>query len=483
MRDAQTFLDGLNDGREVWYRGERVDDVVEHDVLGTAARHAAADFDLQTHADYQDLAVTTDDDGRTYSTFWHIPRTTQDLDRRSRLIEASTAHGATLVALVREIGSDASFALQRVMAGRNEEAQRLSSFYEHCRDEDLAVAVAQTDVKGDRSLRPGRQTDPDLYLHVVERRPDGIVVRGAKAHTSCTPYVDELIVIPTRALAEDEEQWAVAFAVPVATPGLRLLCSDYLHTEHTPWTRPISTSHKMIETLTVFDDVFVPWERVFLDGQPELAGQIALTFVEYHRFTAVSYKLPLLDALVGLAVALAEANGISRAGHVRDKLTWLIGYAETVRGLTHLAAARARIDEATGIAFPDPLTTNLAKWTFAREYSRALEHVIDIAGGLLVTGPGDADWSSPELRPYLEKYLGGAIPAAERLALLNLASELTARDYAGYQSVLAVHAEGSLEAEKLVLYRSYDPEPALEFVRQLAGVAPRVAEEVTTPVP
>src|SRR5438270_416491 len=123
MRDAQTFLEGLKDGREVWYRGQRVDDVVEHDVLGTAARHA--------------------------------------------------------------------------------------------------------------------------------------VVRGAKAHTSCTPYVDEVIVIPTRALAEDEQEWAVSFAVPVATTGLRLLCSDYLHTEDTPWTRPISTRHKMIETLTVFDDVFV----------------------------------------------------------------------------------------------------------------------------------------------------------------------------------------------------------------------------------
>jgi len=182
--------------------------------------------------------------------------------------------------------------------------------------------------------------------------------------------------------------------------------------------------------------------------------------------------------LVGVALALAEANGISRAGHVRDKVTWLIGYAETVRGLTQLAAARARIDPATGFAYPDPLTTNLAKWTFAREYAQAIEHVTDIAGGLLVTGPGDADWAAPELRPYFEKYLGAARPAAERLALINLASELTARDYAGYQSVLAVHAEGSLEAEKLMLHRSYDPEPALEFVRRLTGIAPRTAKEV-----
>jgi aromatic ring hydroxylase len=478
MRDGETFLNGLSDEREVWYRGERVEDVVEHEVLGTAARHVAADFDLQHDPEHQSLTVTTDDEGHTYSTFWNIPRSSDDLARRSQLIEASTAHGATLVSLAREIGSDALFALHRVLAGSDPEAERIASFYRRCRDEDLAVAVAQTDVKGNRSLRPGEQPDPDVYLRIVDRRPDGIVVRGAKVHTSCSPYVDELIVIPTRALAADEQDWAVAFAIPVATPGLKLLCSDYLHTENTPWTRPISTKHKMIETLTVFDDVFVPWENVFLDGRPELAGRIALTFVEYHRFTAVSYKLPLLDALVGLAMALAEANGIGRAGHVRDKVTWLIGYAETVRGLTQLAAARARIDPATGFAYPDPLTTNLAKWTFAREYAQAVEHVTDIAGGLLVTGPGDADWASPELRPYFEKYFSAAVPAAERLALINLASELTARDYAGYQSVLAVHAEGSLEAEKLMLHRSYDPEPALEFVRRLTGIAPRTAKEV-----
>jgi aromatic ring hydroxylase len=226
----------------------------------------------------------------------------------------------------------------------------------------------------------------------------------------------------------------------------------------------------MIETLTVFDDVFVPNERIFVDGDTAGAGRLALTFVEHHRFTAVSYKLPLVDALVGLALALAEANGIARASHVRDKLVALVGYAETVRGLTHLAAERCRVDEATGIAYPDPLTTNLAKWIFARDYHKAVEHVIDIAGGLLVTGPAGADWASDEVRPYLEKYLAGATPAAERLALMNLASDLLAREYAGYQSVLAVHAEGSLEAEKLMIARSYDASRAVAYARELAGL-------------
>ena len=268
---------------------------------------------------------------------------------------------------------------------RAEGLERLTAFYRNCRDRDLALAVAQTDVKGDRSKRPSEQDDPDLYVRVVEERKDGIVVRGAKVHTSCTPYVDEVIVLPSRSMGPGDEAWSMAFAVPTGAKGLRLYASDFLHGTDDEFTRPISTKHKMIETLTVFDDVFVPWERVFFAKRPDLAGATALTFVEFHRFTAVSYKLPLLDALVGAAIAVAKANGIDRAGHVRDKLTWLGGYAETVRGLTELAALRCETEE--GIAFPHVFTTNLAKWTFARDFHRALETVQDLAGGLLVTGP------------------------------------------------------------------------------------------------
>jgi 4-hydroxybutyryl-CoA dehydratase/vinylacetyl-CoA-Delta-isomerase len=464
VRTAQEYLDGLRDAREVFYKGERVDDVVEHPELGIAARHGSLDFAFAEGQENADLAVT---DG--YSTYYHVPRSAADLRRRSALIEQATAYADTLVVLVKEIGTDALFALHRVAHGSNPYG-RVEDFYHHCRDGDLALAVAQTDVKGDRSKGPAAQADPDLYVRVVDRRAGGVVVRGAKVHTSCTPNVDEVIVIPTRALADGEENWAIAFAVPVGTPGVKLYCSDFLHADADPWTRPVSSGHKMIETLTVFDDVFVPNDRIFLDGDVQRAGQLALTFVEYHRFTAVSYKLPLLDALVGLAGLLAEANGIQRAAHVRDKLVALIGYAETVRGLTHLAADRARIDEATGIAYPDPMTTNIAKWTFARDYHAAVEKVIDLAGGLLVTGPAGEDWRSAEIRPVLEKYLAGAVPAAERMALVNLASDLLAREYAGYQSVLAVHAEGSLEAEKLMIWRSYDPGPASTYARRLAGL-------------
>jgi aromatic ring hydroxylase len=280
--------------------------------------------------------------------------------------------------------------------------------------------------------------------------------------------VDEVIVLPSRSMGPGDEPWSLAFAVPVATPGLRLYASDYLHGTDDPFTRPISTNHKMVETLTVFENVFVPWERVFYVDRPDLAGATALSFVEFHRFTAVSYKLPLLDAMVGAGILMAKANGIDRAGHVRDKLTWLGGYGETVRGLTELAALRCKVEN--GVACPDVFTTNMAKWTFAREFHQAIETVQDLAGGLLVTGPGGMDWNSAEVRPVLEKYLPGAWPAERRMAVMNLISDMTTRVYGGYQAVLAVHAEGSIEAEKMAMFRAYDPSRSIALAMRLAGL-------------
>jgi aromatic ring hydroxylase len=261
----------------------------------------------------------------------------------------------------------------------------------------------------------------------------------------------------------------VAFAVPIATPGLSLYVSSYGAGERGPFEFPLSSRHKMLETLTVFDDVFVPWERVFACREPALAGPLALTFVEYHRFTAVSYKLPLVDAFVGAAIEIAEMNGVSKAGHIRDKVTHLVTYAETVRALLEMAALRCRIG-AHDIAYPDPMTTNMAKFTFATRYHEAIELLQDCAGGLLVTGFGDDDWQSAEIRPVLEKYFQARSPAEGRLRMMHLISDLTARDFGGYHAVLAVHAEGSIEAEKMQILRSYDPHRATSYVRRLAGL-------------
>lgn len=468
LRTADEYRSGLEDGRTVFYRGQRVANVNEVPALRVAVDHAAHDFDLVDDPEFRALAVSTDPEtGQEHSAYYTIPRGADDLLHRMRLIDASTAEGGTVVTLIKEIGTDATFALLRKLQG--EAREKALAFHEHCRDHDLAVAVAQTDVKGDRSVGPGKQADPDLYVRVVEENADGIVVRGAKCHTTSSANADELVVLPTRAMGPGDEDYAVAFAVPIDTPGLELYVSSYSGREHNDFEFPLSSGHKLLESLTVFNDVFVPWDRVFLCREPELAGSVALTFVEYHRFTAVSYKLPLLDAFVGGAALMADMNGVAKAGHIRDKLTHLIAYAENVRALTEMAALRARVEE--GIAYPDPMTTNLAKFTFASGYHQALEWVQDCAGGLLVTAPGGDDWASDEVRPVLEKYFKAAKGTAEdRLRLMHVISDLTARDLGGYHAVLAVHAEGSIEAEKMQILRAFDPTRAYAYTRKIAGI-------------
>ena len=470
LKTHQEYVASLQDGREVWFRGARVDDVTTHPVMRIATDHAAIDYRMAEDPAYRDLAVIHED-GREFSRFYKIPGDADDLLKRSQLIEAGTTEGDTLVILIKEIGTDAIFALLAVTALMDGPyAKRVRAFYEYCRDNDLAVAVAQTDVKGDRRKRPSEQADPDLYLRVIDRRDDGVIVRGAKVHTSASTQAHEIVVLPTRAMGAGEEDWCIAFALPVNTPGLRLIASPYGDGDHRPGERPIASRHKMMETITIFDDVFIPNDRIFLNGEREAAGQLALTFVEYHRFTAVSYKLPLLDALNGAAALIADANGIVGTGHVRDKFVALISYAETVRGLTQLAAQRC-ISKPNNQVAPDPMTVNLAKSHFAHGYHEAVQHVQELAGGLLVTGPGDEDWASEELRPFLSKYLAGrdGIGGEQRIRMMNFIRDLTSSDYGAYQEVLAIHAEGSLEAEKLQIFRAYQENGAARRVIDLAN--------------
>jgi len=468
LRTAEEFRASLKDGRALYYQGQKIDDVCANPELAVGVETAAHDFAAGHDPAHRDTFVVTDEQGgEDYSAFYKIPRDADDLLARSRLIELGTELGGSIPALIKEIGSDALFAMLRVLEG--EELERARAFHKQCWQEDLAVAVAQTDVKGDRTKGPAAQPDPDHYLHIVDRSDEGIVVRGAKAHTSGSPNANYIITLPTRAMGEGDEEFAVSFAVPVNSPGLELYISGFSGGAKNEFDHPLSHRAKMLETLTVFNDVFVPWERVFLFREVAKAGPLALTFVEYHRFTAVSYKLPLIDAMVGAAATIAEMNGVMKAGHIREKLTKLIIFAETVRGLTEMAALRARIGQ-HDIAYPDPMTTNMAKYTFATGYHESLALVQECAGGLLVTGPSQADWENAEIRAVLEKYFSAAAPAEARLKMMNLISDITVRDFAGYHAVLAVHAEGSVEAEKMQILRSYDPRGAIARARKFAGL-------------
>ena len=475
MRTKDEFIRSLSDGRAVYFKGEKVEDVTKDAFFNPIINHLGVEFEIPEDPQYRDLVTFSPDRKERYSRYFKIPQDSQDLLDRSRIIDLGTRLGGTVVLLIKEIGTDCLFALNIISKQMDaklhtEYFKRVSNYHDYCMKNDLAMGVAQTDVKGDRSLGPSGQEHDDYYVRIVEEKSDGIVVRGAKAHTSYGPCVNELMVIPTRNLSEKDKQYAVAFAVPANAKGVKLIASPFGGTTRSEFHNPISSSHHMVESLTIFDDVFVPWERVFMKGETQFAGPLALTFVQYHRFTAISYKAPILDLLVGAAILMADINGITDASHVREKIARLIAYSETVKGLTRESALNCRkVDE---IAVPDPVYSNIAKWHFASNYHQHVALVQDLTGGLTVTGPSEEDVNSPLTREYVRKYLGGrrGVSTEDRLRVINLVRDLTASDFGGYNEILQIHAEGSVEASKMTLLREYDARPCVDLARKLAKI-------------
>ncbi|MEB2837357.1 MAG: hypothetical protein GSR80_000457 [Desulfurococcales archaeon] len=477
LRRVEEYLESLRDGREVYYRGERVDDVTSHEVLGAAVRHASDIYRLQWDPRYRDLLVYEDPEYGLISRFYKIPRGSGDLLERFELIYETTRFGRGMFNIIKAIGSDALFALM-VIARRMDKAlgtsyyERVMNYYRYVVENDLALAVAQTDVKGDRSKRPHEQADPDLYVHIVERTKDGIYVQGAKAHTTQSIAANEIIVLPTRAMTERDRDYAVAFAVPANARGLKLV-SRPMKAVESALRDPSFVMGRMNvenETLTIFDNVFVPWERVFMAGEWQFAGPLAVTFPRYHRFTAISYRAAMADLLVGLAKLLAEYNGVDGKSHIRRDVAYIIRYKEMLRATAVAASHYCEVDPETGVAMPNIVMTNVGKLLANEEYTNVVKHLIDVAGGLAATAPSMQDFENPQLRPYLEKYLAGARGTAlERARLFMLAREWISSFGALFTTAM-IHAEGSIEASIIELYRSYDYEESKKLALYAAGL-------------
>ena len=274
LRTVEQYKESLKDDRLVYFRGQRLTDVTQHPLIQIAIEHEATDYRLMHDPEFRDLAVVQNPDtGEEMSRYFLPPQNAEQLLKRSELIETACREGGTLVVLAKVVGSDALFGLLRTAkkvdaACGTSYYRRVKAFYDYCCKEDVNFALAQTDTKGDRALRPSEQEDPDLYLRIVEERSDGIVVRGAKMHTSNTTHVNEMIVLPTRAMGEDDKDYAVSFAIPLDTKGVKLLMSGYgSYTQRNSFDHPVSSAVKMTETLTIFDDVFIPNERIFLKGE------------------------------------------------------------------------------------------------------------------------------------------------------------------------------------------------------------------------
>ena len=488
IRTAQQYVESLRDDRVVYFMGQRVKDVTQHPILRICANWMAMDYFLQHDPKYQGLVTEKNEDGELVAFVFMPQRSAGDLLRLREIVKlwARVCYGKPPGA--KFVGKDGLNAVtvvtQRIdrQFGTNY-AERVEEYRKYLEKTDAAIVEAMTDVKGDRSLRPSQQkTHKDYYVRIVEERNDGIVVRGAKAHISGAPLSNEIIVLPTRAMREEDKDYAVSFAVPANAKGLTLISAEpEMKDAGNFFDYPIGASLYLNDAMVIFDDVFVPNERVFMKGEWPFAGQVAYMFGNFHRLSAETYKAVELELVTGAAALMAEYNGLERASHIQDKLTWLVLYTEATEVLGRAACEHCVSEPDSDLVYPNPMYANIAKFFFADNWHQATKYIQDIAGGIVATVPSAEDFMNPETHDMIDKYLGGkdGIPTEHRIRLIKLIRDLTS----SYEDVLTIHAEGSLAAQKLSIYSLADFERYKAAAKRAARIKDGTKHPIFSPLP
>ena len=478
MKKAPEFIESLRGLKhEVYVLGERVENVTEHPILRPSLNALAKTYEMAHDPRHTELFVRQGLDGERVNCFTSLHHGTQDLLNKVKALRILGQRTGTC--FQRCVGWDALNALESTtyemdQALGTQYHGRFMDYLRYVQRNDLVCNGAMTDVKGDRSLRPGQQADPDMFLHVVEHRSDGIVVRGAKAHQTGAVFSHEIIVMPTLSMRAEDADYAVAFAIPSDAEGVihvlgRQSCD----------TRKLEGSTMDVgnatfgghEALVIFDNVFVPGERVFMDGEWQFSRVLVERFAGYHRQSYGGCKVGVGDVLIGAAATAAEYAGVARASHVRRKLGEMIHLNETLFACG-LGCSVAGTALPSGTYLVDLLLANVCKQNVTRfpyEIARLAE---DLAGGLMVTMPSEKDLDHPEIGPLVAKYLRGVaeIPTADRMRILRLIENLTLGTAAVSYRTESMHGAGSPEAQVIMIGRLSDLEAKKTLAKRLAGI-------------
>jgi 4-hydroxybutyryl-CoA dehydratase/vinylacetyl-CoA-Delta-isomerase len=325
-----------------------------------------------------------------------------------------------------------------------------------------------TDAKGDRSKRPGQQVNPDVYLHIKERRPDGIVIRGTKAIVTGAPYMHEFLVMPCRTHVPEDRDFAVCCAVPVDAPGVTIVAR--------PAGRPGEASAKFSAKygqsvgVVIFDDVFVPHDRVFLAGETEEGGFLTTSYATHHRHSCIGARAGFGDLLIGAGALMIEANGLDaeRHGHIREAMVELITITESFYACGVASSVYCTKDPA-GSVMPDAVFSNIGKLLLATKIYDMHRVAHYVSGGLIVALPGPDEDHNPETRASLAAVMGGRpdIPAEQRAEVARFIEDLTVSHQAGWYSVISLHGGGSPEAMKREIWRNYPVMEKADLVEKL----------------
>jgi 4-hydroxybutyryl-CoA dehydratase/vinylacetyl-CoA-Delta-isomerase len=484
ITSGEEYIDSLR-GRnlKVYLFGELVADPVEHPMIRPSINAVAETFDLaQRHPELG--AAESSLTGKKVNRFLHIAESAEDLVKQNKM--QRRLGQLTGTCFQRCVGMDALNSLHSVtyeidQAHDTQYHQRFLEFTKEMQTAGYVIGGAMTDVKGDRSKSPHQQADPDMFVHVVKRTDEGVYISGAKAHQTGCLNSHWLIVMPTMRLGPEDSDYAIVGAIPVDAEGI-----TYIYGRQSCDTRSMdgdidagNAQFSGQEAMVIFDEVFIPWDLVFMDGEHEFAAMLVERFTCYHRRSYVC-KSGVGDVLIGAAATVADYNGVEKVSHIKDKLVEMTHLNETIYS-TGIAASYQATELKSGAYICDDMIANVCKHHVTKipyEIGRLAQ---DLAGGLMVTLPSQKDFEHPEIGPMIEKYLQGReeIATEDRMRIMRLIENMTlGRNAVGYLTE-SMHGAGSPQAQRIQISRQMQIELKKNLAKNLAGIAPDSAEEVS----
>jgi 4-hydroxybutyryl-CoA dehydratase/vinylacetyl-CoA-Delta-isomerase len=489
LMTGEQYIESLRKlNTKVYMFGQKIDNWADHPIIRPSINCLKLTYDLAHDPEHEDLMTATSNlTGNKVNRFSHLHQSVDDLRKKvkmQRLLGQKTAS-----CFQRCVGMDAfnamfstTFEIDRARGTSYHE--RFKNFLIYVQDHDLVVDGAMTDPKGDRGKSQGAQTDPDLFTRIVEKREDGIVVRGAKAHQTGSINSHEHLIMPTQAVSEEDKQYAVAFAVPSDAEGLFMIYGrQSCDTRKLEKDADVDLGNKQFggqEALVVFDDVFVPWERVFMCEEADFSGMLVERFAGYHRQSYGGCKVGVGDVIIGAAALAADYNGAAKASHVKDKLIEMTHLNETLY-CCGIACSSEGYPTDAGNYQIDLLLANVCKQNVTRFPYEIVRLAEDIAGGLMVTMPSQADFRSELTVPtrsgmtvgqWTTKFFAGVdgVPTENRMRILRFIENIALGASAvGYRTE-SMHGAGSPQAQRIMIARQGNIAAKKELAKAIAGI-------------
>jgi 4-hydroxybutyryl-CoA dehydratase/vinylacetyl-CoA-Delta-isomerase len=453
--------------------GEKVKNVHEHPLIKHMVAAVAKTFEMENDTEGAKLLVADSDlINEKVSRFAKFYKSPDDLLAKIRMLKfmAQNVGGCYM----RCTGMDAINAVGIEVYNCDKKYgtkywEKFLNFVKMIQQNDFALFSGVTDVKGDRSLRPSQQKDPDMYLHVVDKDDKGIVVRGAKIHQTGSLCADWGLIVPTREMRKEDKDYAVCFAVPTDAEGL-----VHVYGRGTLEARALegcdmgNVEFGKFAPMVIFKDVFVPWDHVFLCGEYEYAGEMVRNFGNYHRHSHGGCKCGVGDVLIGAAATAADYNGLTNVSHINNKIAEMVKIIQAIYGCS-VAASVESINTPSGIYTVDAVLSNTSKLFEGKELAEVIRMMVEIAGGMTTDLPSDKDFANPDIGPLLLKYLKGVdgISTEDRVRLFRLIEKLA---FESRDIVSNIHGGGSPETHRMTLLRNADIESKKKLAKKLAGI-------------